>query len=109
MNNNRPEYTQKGGGRFGYYWIAHSAVSSVTITISDTAINFTTTALFCTRDYVFERACITRIEPYRGPVANGIRIHHSKPDIPLFVVFFASNVTELNDAIARFGYSLHKS
>jgi hypothetical protein len=103
------EFTQVGGGRFGFYWIAgNSNISFVKITISELAITMTTEALFSKHDYVFERSSIQRLEEHAGLICKGVRICHSNTEAPSLVVFRPSKFDELCDALTRFGYPFSK-
>ena len=62
------------------------------------------------RDYVFHRSCILGLSKFRGMFSIGLRIEHTVPTYPGFVVFWVSmfpwsiRFSMLKEELERHGY-----
>lgn len=56
------------------------------------------------RELTFEKREIVSLRRHRGLFSTGLRIEHSRPDAPSFVVFWTANFAQLAEALSHFGY-----
>jgi hypothetical protein len=65
------------------------------------------------RDYVFHRSCILGLSRFHGMFSIGLRIEHTVPTYPGFVVFWVSmfpwsrRFSVLKEELERHGYQVH--
>jgi hypothetical protein len=65
------------------------------------------------RDYVFHRSCILGLSRFHGMFSIGLRIEHTVPTYPGFVVFWVSMLpwsrrfSVLKEELERHGYRVH--
>jgi hypothetical protein len=67
------------------------------------------------RDYVFHKTTMERLSRYRGLVSLGLRIEHTVPIFPSFVVFWDSPFAwsrapfaRLKEKLESLGYTVHE-
>ena len=78
-----PAYFQTGGARLGLF---NATYPFATLSASSDALQ-----LSCfSRDYAFPKDKIRKLSRYRGIFSVGLRIEHTEPAYPQFVVFWAS-------------------
>jgi hypothetical protein len=61
-------------------------------------------ALF--RRYIFPRETIIALSVFDGLFSRGVRIEHSIPNYPRFVVFWSSHMSRLEQRLKEAGYSI---
>jgi hypothetical protein len=83
-----------------YYFSANHSWPAVKLTIEPEKIILATGF----KSHHFDKDQITRLAPYAGfcwIFAQGIRIEHTNPDIPKFIVFWAFDLTEIKSTLAE--------
>jgi hypothetical protein len=92
-------FSQIGGARLGLFnatWpLAKLAASSEELRLSVLGIKF-----------IFPKASITRISKYKKFFSNGLRIEHSNPRAPQFIVFWTFDLPALLKELALQGYQV---
>lgn len=59
-----------------------------------------------TCSYVFPAASITRVSFHQGFFSSGLRIEHSIPDYPAFILFWSSDMKELGRKLTQAGFQV---
>lgn len=97
-------FTQQGGYRVG-----RSALLSFNASwpFGSVELRSGELALHCiTRRLVFPVAAVTSVFIYHGLFSVGVRIEHTIPDYPRFVVFWTRNPDELIQRLKDAGYPI---
>ncbi len=95
-------FRQDGGARIGFnYWIAFAE----TWPLAALEIREDYLVVISNKRYVFGKRHITKIET-TGIFSNGIRIFHSIPDYPKYIVYWTMNMPEMKRNLTRFNYFL---
>jgi hypothetical protein len=58
------------------------------------------------RRYTFLRESIVALSVFSGLFSRGLRIEHSVPDYPRFIVFWSSHMSRLQQRLGEAGYVL---
>jgi hypothetical protein len=92
-------FSQIGGARLGLFnatWpLAKLVVSPEELRLSVLGIKF-----------IFLKASITRVSNYKKFFSNGLRIEHSNPRAPKFIVFWTFDLPTLSKELALSGYQV---
>lgn len=67
----------------------------VTMTVSNNGILLTALSW----KWIFDKEHVKSVEKYKGLFSKGIRIYHTIPDYPKFVVFWTFSQNEVMDAL----------
>ena len=75
--------SQTGGARLGHF---NASYPFATLSADSQMLRLTCLG----RDYVFPRSSIQRLSRHRGLFSVGLRVEHTEPSYPQFIVFWAS-------------------
>jgi hypothetical protein len=105
--NANPIFSQTGGARVGW--------RNVTMPFAVISGDRNALRLSCFgRDYVFHKTTIERLSRYRGLFSLGLRIEHTVPVFPSFMVFWVSiawsrkSFARLKEKLESLGYTVHE-
>ena len=97
-------HVERGGYRIGLsYWLAFQAsypFGELEITQSELILR---TLFRCHR---FPKEHIRNLSQFRGVFSRGLRIEHSQPSCPRFVVFWSRRVPQFLAILARAGFAV---
>ena len=99
-------FTQAGGARIG---MLNSSWPFATLSASNEVLHVSAIG----RDYSFPKSSIRSLRKHRGVFSTGLRIDHTQPSAPAFVVFWASlffwtsGFQKLKTRLESLGYEIH--
>lgn len=92
-----PSYSQAGGARLDLF---NATIPFARIVATPSKL----TLVVLGREYVFEGSQVQSLARYRGLFSTGLRIEHSRRDVPSWVVFWTTNYAKLAQALRQLGY-----
>jgi len=95
-------FSQTGGARIGksIAWSVNATWPLARLTVQETGL----TVSFVGMTWVLPKDSIRSLRKYRGFFSTGLRIEHSIPRRPPFVVFWTFRFPELKQELERCGY-----
>lgn len=97
-------FSQTGGARIGKsIALSINATSPLAkLTVKETGLTLSVVGL----PFVLPKTSIRSLRKYHGAFSTGLRIEHSLPRRPPFVVFWTFNFQALERALQRYGYTV---
>jgi len=97
-------FSQTGGARIGksFAWSLNATWPLAKLTVKETELRISVLGF----TWILPKSSIRRLSKYRGAFSTGLRIEHSIPRRPPFVVFWTFGFPELNQELERCGYTV---
>ena len=97
-------FSETGGARIGksIVWSLDVTWPLAKLTVKETELRLSVLGF----TWILAKSSIRTLSKYRGAFPTGLRIEHSIPRRPPFVVFWTFGFAELKQELERYGYTV---